>query len=267
MVSPFSESLLAQIHHVTQHLPAEKLQAIIQAMQQENSSPNSLTRLLPKSDWRETIAKLLEVWSNEANPPALATVAAMLSTAAHCRQQFQAELSLEFVWTGPIPEGSYSRRTDQALLEVIQGAQQTLTIVSFAVYKIPEILESLQQAILRGVNLTLIFEMPEESDGKVAYNNLFSIDPALLKRSKLLIWPKSKRPVNTDGKMGSLHAKFAISDNRKIFISSANLTNYAMTLNMEMGVLIHSSDFALEVSEHINKLILSGQFIIYSDFK
>ena len=67
--------------------------------------------------------------------------------------------------------------------------------------------------------------------------------------------------------MGSLHAKFAISDNRKIFISSANLTNYAMTLNMEMGVLIHSSDFALEVSEHINKLILSGQFIIYSDFK
>ena len=261
MVSPFSESLLAQIHHVTQHLPSEKLQAIIQAMQQENSSPNSLTRLLPKSDWRETIAKLLEVWSNEANPPTLATVAAMLSTAAHCRQQFQAELSLEFVWTGPIPEGSYSRRTDQALLEVIQGAQQTLTIVSFAVYKIPEILESLQQAILRGVNLTLIFEMPEESNGKVAYNNLFSIDPALLKKSKLLIWPKSKRPVNTDGKMGSLHAKFAIADDREIFVSSANLTSYAMTLNMEMGVLIHSASFALEVSDRINGLISSGHFV------
>ena len=266
MVSPFSESLLEQIHHVAQHLPAEKLQAIIQAMQQENSSPNSLTRLLPKSDWRETIAKLLEVWSNEANPPTLATVAAMLSTAAHCRQQFQAELSLEFVWTGPIPEGSYSRRTDQALLEVIQGAQQTLTIVSFAVYKIPEILESLQQAILRGVNLTLIFEMPEESDGKVAYNNLFSIDPALLKRSKLLIWPKSKRPVNTDGKMGSLHAKFAIADDREVFISSANLTSYAMTLNMEMGVLIHSASFALEVSDRIHGLISSGHFVEHPNF-
>ena len=33
MVSRFSESLLEQIHHVAQHLPAEKLQAIIQAMQ------------------------------------------------------------------------------------------------------------------------------------------------------------------------------------------------------------------------------------------
>jgi phosphatidylserine/phosphatidylglycerophosphate/cardiolipin synthase-like enzyme len=263
MVSRFSESLLEQIHRVAQHLPAEKLQAIIQAMQQENSSPNSLTRLLPKSDWRETIAKLLEVWSNEANPPTLATVAAMLSTAAHCRQRFEQELSLEFVWTGPIPEGSCSRRTDQALLEVIQGAQQTLTIVSFAVYKIPEILASLQQAILRGVNLTLIFEMPEESDGKVAYNNLFSIDSALLKRSKLLIWPKSKRPVNTDGKMGSLHAKFAIADRQNIFISSANLTNYAMTLNMEMGILIHSAGFALEVSDHISGLISSGHFVEY----
>ena len=261
MVSRCSESLLEQIHHVAQHLPEEKLQAIIQEMQQENSSPNSLTRLLPKSDWRETIAKLLEVWSNEANPLTLATVAAMLSTAAHCRQRFRAELSLEFVWTGPIPEGSCSRRTDQALLEVIQGAQQTLTIVSFAVYKIPEILASLHQAILRGVNLTLIFEMPEESDGKVAYNNLFSIDSALLKRSKLLIWPKSKRPVNIDGKMGSLHAKFAIADNREIFISSANLTSYAMTLNMEMGILIHSANFALEVSNHINGLISSGHFV------
>ena len=261
MVSRCSESLLEQIHHVAQHLPEEKLQAIIQEMQQENSSPNSLTRLLPKSDWRETIAKLLEVWSNEANPPTLATVAAMLSTAAHCRQRFRAELSLEFVWTGPIPEGSCSRRTDQALLEIIQGAQQTLTIVSFAVYKIPEILASLHQAIVRGVNLTLIFEMPEESDGKVAYNNLFSIDSALLKRSKLLIWPKSKRPVNIDGKMGSLHAKFAIADNREIFISSANLTSYAMTLNMEMGILIHSANFALEVSSHINGLISSGHFV------
>jgi phosphatidylserine/phosphatidylglycerophosphate/cardiolipin synthase-like enzyme len=263
MASSFSESLFKQIHHVAHNLPEEKLQAIIQAMQQENLSPNSLTRLLPKSDWREMITKLIEVWSNETNPPSLTTVAAMLSTAAYCRQRFQQELSLEFVWTGPIPEGSCFRRTDQALLEVIQGAQQTLTVVSFAIYKIPEILTALQKAVSRGVNLTLIFEMPEESDGKVAYNTLFSIDSALLKRSKLLIWPKNKRPVSTDGKMGSLHAKFAIADDQKIFISSANLTNYAMTLNMEMGILVHSANFASEVSEHIHRLISSGHFVTH----
>ena len=46
-----------------------------------------------------------------------------------------------------------------------------------------------------------------------------------------------------------------------LFISSANLTSYAMTLNMEMGVLIHSASFALEVSDRINGLISSGHFV------
>ena len=46
-----------------------------------------------------------------------------------------------------------------------------------------------------------------------------------------------------------------------------SLSAPAVIEKLQMGVLIHSSDFALEVSEHINKLILSGQFIIYSDFK
>jgi phosphatidylserine/phosphatidylglycerophosphate/cardiolipin synthase-like enzyme len=259
-----SESLLAQIRQVAKHLPEEKLIAVAQALQQPNRSlsslTNRLTQLLPKPSWRQSVIELLEIWS-QGNDFALETVAAMLLTAEYCQQQFQQELFLEFVWTGPLPEGSYFRRTDQALLELIRGAQQTLLIVSFAIYNIPEIFNSLRQAQARGVALTFLFEVPEASDGKISYNAFAALEPALLKKSCVLMWDKNKRPTSPDGKTGSLHAKFAIADAQKIFISSANLTSYAMTLNIEMGVLIHSSDFALEVSEHISKLISSGHFV------
>ena len=209
------------------------------------------------------LTDLLAIWSEAQENPPLPTIAAMLSTAAYCQQQFQRELSLEFVWTGPLPDGSLFRRTDQALLQMIREAQQTLTIVSFAVYKIPEIVDALYQATARGVRLTFVFEMPEASDGKIAYGALASLDPALLPQSRLLIWKKHKRLINSEGKTGSLHAKFAIVDHQKLLVSSANLTNYAMTLNMEMGVLIHSPSFVLEAVEHIDRLITDGHLVSY----
>jgi phosphatidylserine/phosphatidylglycerophosphate/cardiolipin synthase-like enzyme len=71
----------------------------------------------------------------------------------------------------------------------------------------------------------------------------------------VFIWEKSKRPKGKDGKHGSLHIKCAIADSNDLLISSANLTGYALTLNMEMGLLIHSQSLASCVNNHINQLI------------
>jgi phosphatidylserine/phosphatidylglycerophosphate/cardiolipin synthase-like enzyme len=209
------------------------------------------------------LSDLLEIWSLETANPPLSTIAAMLSTTAYCQKRFQEESSLEFVWTGPIPESSSFWRTDQALLELIRDARETLTIVSFAVYKIPEIMDALQQSVMRGVSLTFIFEVPEASDGKIAYNVASSIHSKLLGQAKLLNWAKAKRPLDSEGKTGSLHAKFAIADHQKIFVSTANLTHYAMTLNIEMGVLIHGANFAHEAAEHVDRLIAGGNFVTF----
>lgn len=268
MASHPSESLLNQIRHLAAYLPQEKLQALAQAMQQSTLAPiafaNTLPQILPNPSWRQMTAELVSTCANENPALSLSTIAAMLLTSAYCQEQFQRELSLELLWTGPLPEGSHFRRTDQALLELIRNAQASITIISFAVYNIPEILDALQQAQSRGVELTFIFEVPEASNGKVSYNALSTINPDFLKNAKVLIWSKAKRPINPEGKMGSLHAKLAIADTQKIFLSSANLTNYAMTLNIEMGVLINSHNFAIEISEHIHQLITSKNFIPYS---
>ncbi|NJR19247.1 MAG: hypothetical protein HC785_28505 [Calothrix sp. CSU_2_0] len=46
-----------------------------------------------------------------------------------------------------------------------------------------------------------------------------------------------------------------MADRKHLFISSANLTEYALTLNMEMGLLVHGEDLAYQAAEHIDRLI------------
>ncbi len=47
----------------------------------------------------------------------------------------------------------------------------------------------------------------------------------------------------------------AIADSHKLFITSANLTKYAFTLNMKMGVLIQNRHLANQVKRQIKDLI------------
>ena len=46
-----------------------------------------------------------------------------------------------------------------------------------------------------------------------------------------------QRPRPPDGRHGSLHATAAVADGKALFISSTNLTEDAMALDMELGVL------------------------------
>lgn len=52
------------------------------------------------------------------------------------------------------------------------------------------------------------------------------------------LWPHEQLPVDERGKRGVLHSKCAVADERMLFVSSANLTEHALNLNMELGVLI-----------------------------
>ncbi len=56
-------------------------------------------------------------------------------------------------------------------------------------------------------------------------------------------------------KISSLHAKLAVSDGYQVYLSSANLTDYAMSVNMEMGVLITSPEVGSSNEQHFNDLI------------
>ncbi|HEY3325103.1 MAG TPA: phospholipase D-like domain-containing protein [Planctomycetota bacterium] len=79
-------------------------------------------------------------------------------------------------------------------------------------------------------------------------------------------WPGQRLPeiyydpraleINT-AKRASLHTKTAVVDGRTTFISSANFTEAAQELTIELDTLIHSVAFAAKVAWHFESLSAS----------
>lgn len=214
---------------------------------------------------REKLRHLLECWQAVAPTTEPEWVAAILRAAGAADENRRRSQQLELVWTGPATESSNFRRTDQAMLELIHGAKRTIELVTFAAYKVPVIADALRNAAVRGVDIRLILESEEESAGKVAYDAIHALGAALISRTKVYFWPMVCRERDTAGHYGSLHAKCAVADGRMAFISSANLTDYAMNLNMELGVLIRGGPIPRQISEHLRILIATDVLRLVRD--
>jgi phosphatidylserine/phosphatidylglycerophosphate/cardiolipin synthase-like enzyme len=59
--------------------------------------------------------------------------------------------------------------------------------------------------------------------------------------------------------LGILHAKCALADGKWLFLSSANLTQQAFTINMELGILVRGGTMPRRVEQQFQRLIQSGQ--------
>jgi phosphatidylserine/phosphatidylglycerophosphate/cardiolipin synthase-like enzyme len=165
---------------------------------------------------------------------------------------------LELIWSGPVELSNNFRRTDQALLELISEAEENLLIVSFAVYKAQAIIKAIEKALLRGVNVVICLEDANESQGKVSVSGSKAFSSSSFRLASFYTWPIENRPHTHDGKFGSLHAKLAVADEKRVFISSANLTDHAMELNMEMGVLIEDDSVGGQVVDLFNDMIVNS---------
>ena len=163
---------------------------------------------------------------------------------------------MELVWTGPDTEAIPVRHTEQALLQVVDSASQRITLISYAVYRIPRIKDALVSAADRGVSLNIILETADPKEGSGAYDTIRALGERVFARSRLYIWPQEQRDRQSpEGKTGILHVKGAVADSRWLYLSSANLTEYAFTVNMELGVLITGGPVPGRVERHFDQLI------------
>ncbi len=144
------------------------------------------------------------------------------------------------------------------MLELVESARRKLVIVTFAAYRVPAVHEALVRASARGVVLHFVFESPEESMGKVAFDPRLALGRDLAERSTIWIWPLAQRGVDERGRHGTLHAKCALADDERLLISSANFTGDALLLNMELGVLIEGGDLPGQVARHVEALVRDG---------
>lgn len=178
---------------------------------------------------------------------------ALASESCHARER-----SLEVAWTGPSQPLSLLRRTEQALLDVIGCAQRELWMVSFASYDVPSVTRALREAVSRRCTVRLLLESELESSGKLRSGGVGEMPADIRKTCACYVWPKEKRAVSHGGQRGLLHAKAAVADGEHLFLGSANLTEFAFDMNIELGILVRDRSVAGSVERQLKWLIESG---------
>ncbi|WP_371061539.1 DISARM system phospholipase D-like protein DrmC [Rhodosalinus sp. 5P4] len=196
-------------------------------------------------------AALIDAW-NRTDIPA-PELAGMLAGAAYAYGEAKAEETVELVWTGPSSEMIATRKTEQALLEVIRAAETKLFMTSFVAYKLNSIIEALEAALACGVAVSILLEASEDHGGGVSIDGIAAMKKAL---PEVRVYSWRERPDAFVG--GKVHAKVAVADERRCFISSANLTGHAMEKNMEAGILVSGGTVPQNLHRHLDALAVTG---------
>ena len=242
-------------------LPSSTLEAVAAAIvrSSEGSLLAEISKRVPHHQHRDMALAFVDRWQNEAKEVDARTVAVALQSASLSEQTHRDSQSVELVWTGPDTEHTPFRRTEQAILQVLDAAKSRITLVSFAVYRIPNVGKALVQAAKRGVRLTVIVETPDKIEGEGEYSTIKALGQEVAACSTVYFWPKENRPLGDNNKVGILHVKCAVADGEWLFLSSANLTQQAFTINMELGMLVRGGTMPSRVEQQFERLIQSGQ--------
>ncbi len=108
------------------------------------------------------------------------------------------------------------------------------------------------------MRITVVVETPSTADVENEYSTLRALGNDVAACSRVYYWPKEKRRQDRSGKVGILHVKCAVADGTWLFLSSANLTEYAFTINMELGTLIRGGQLPAQVEANFAALIAQG---------
>lgn len=205
---------------------------------------------------RAAVARVLAAWAQlRASGD---EVAGMLRGASEARLRVERELSVELVWTGPTTRFVPTRRTEQVLLDLITTAQTDLFLVSFVAYDVRSVVTAMNDVARRGVRVRMLLEASTRHGGSL------NVDPAATMRTsvptaEIFMWKEKPEPF-VDGKV---HAKVAVVDGARAFITSANLTGHALEKNMEAGVLINGGPVPKTLSDHLQALIDVGVIAVF----
>jgi cardiolipin synthase len=264
-----SKSLLDAITEFSAHVSPDAVETVVEQLRWVHGAAKASSAMLPiqqrlHATARAKFERVIEEWRRDPGQFSLVELAASIEGALYQATRLHKESSVELVWSGPATPWSGLRSTEQALLELISAARRSLFIVTFAAYKVSGLVDAIESAISRGVRVSFLLETKEESAGKVTFDAAAGLALSRLKGITTYVWPLSQRPRNSQGQHGSLHAKFIVADEEVLFVSSANLTDYAMNLNVELGTLIRGGDTPRQAAANLATLVQGGVFCAVS---
>ncbi len=260
MTSQYQDDLLKSIVEVSILVASPVLESIVNALKTlpahaSHADRLAISDLAPHPSSRDALRQLLALWTDSSPAISPDSLAWALKSASAMNDHQRSTQSLELVWTGPAHPSMHFRRTDQALYEIINEAKRSILIATYAAYKTPDLDRALLTAAARGVHITMIVESSEIAEGKMKFGAFEGLRKSLLDKVSIFVWPLEKREKDERGNFGTLHAKCAIGDERMALISSANLTGFALSLNMELGIFIHGGQIPRAISDQLNQLI------------
>lgn len=255
------------IASLAQEIPSQMLESVSISLNKLENHPNiddlnPIIKQLNVPSARKQLKEVLDIWLHSYPHLTPQTIGWMLKTASVVDSRIRSDQHIELVWSGPTSKNETLRRTDQVLLDLIRSSHKSLLIVSFIVYKIPEIKQALLEAISRRVKVTLIVQFSEETEG--AFNNMSSLGDILRVNTDIFVWPSEKTSNDDNERSGIMHVKCAVADLNIVLLSSANLTYNALYLNMELGVQIKGGDFPKKIQKHFEELIGEGILIPFA---
>lgn len=243
------EKLTEALIELVSNAPPERTATLAEQVRSltDLGSAEALGRWAANPRARKALDDLIAAWKNVSVTPA--ELAAMLVAGSAAYHRAKGEQEIELVWTGPSSQLVATRKTEQALLEVIDAATERLFITSFVAYNVSAIMSALRFAADRGVQISMLLESSDKHGGGVTVDAIAYMRTAL-PSARVYFW----RDKDESFAGGKVHAKVAVCDGTLCFISSANLTGHAMEKNMEAGVLIRGGPLPSRLHDHLEAL-------------
>jgi len=193
----------------------------------------------------------LKIISNFTNKNDLILLIKSLNEIKNLKNKSKENTSL--AWSSPIKYHEKIDQTYSVFQKMINNAQNSIIFVGYAMIdeENEKIFDALKKAAKeRRVKIKIIFD--KATKGKKWGKWTKSPKNIIAK-----VWgdiehfPEIYTYDDTDS---SLHAKFLVVDDQEIFVTSANMTDRAMTRNLEMGIK-HRGKIAKDASEIVELLI------------
>ena len=244
------DELLDAIAALVSLVPPEKVKAVAARVRRTDASKAvmALQAVVGTPVASTVVEQLAAAWQN--TKVGSDELASMLLAASHAYTKVASEQSTELVWTGPTTPFVSARRTEQALLQVINSAEQSLFITSFVAYDVSSIVRALNTAVDRGVAISMLLELSHDHGGNISFDAIGKMRLSV-PAARLFSWREKAEEFTS----GSVHSKVAVADGRVCFITSANLTGHAMERNMEAGILIVGGTVPKLLDEHLRSLV------------
>lgn len=207
----------------------------------------------PGAELASRAALLARAWQAAPKVPGAAVALALRAAAeqyTYCRDTHDIELAV----SGPTSDAVPVRLTASVAVDVIRSARFSLLIVSYAAFGVREIVAELGDALDRGVRADLVLETTRSRGGSLERGP----DPRaafgdLTGDLRFWHWPAEHR-----AGPAALQAKILAADQRIALLGSANLTDRALQVNIEVGVVLHDPEKVSRLTRHFGALMRPG---------